>query len=63
MDTHTRINQLLAMAKNTSGASPHEAHTAAIIAANLARKEGLGHLCARARVAVHKASRRLQAEA
>lgn len=58
--TITKIEQLLNLARAGSGASAHEAHTAATIAANLARKNGLGQLVARALVAQRKAACRLE---
>ena len=42
-----KIHHLLRLATD-SGASPHEAHSAASIAVNLARKAGAGHLVAKA---------------
>lgn len=56
---HNKIQQLLKLSTANSGASIHEAHTAASIALKMARESGDGQLVARARVALHKASRRL----
>lgn len=61
-DTTTKINALLRVAATDSGATPHEAHTAATCAVSLARKNGLGHLVARALVAQSKAAKRVERE-
>jgi len=58
-DTTTKINALLRVAAKDSGASAHEAHTAATCAVNLARKHGLGHLVARSLNAQAKAAARV----
>lgn len=58
----TKIHALLRVAASDSGASAHEAHTAASCAVNLARKNGLGHLVARALVAQSKAAKRIERE-
>jgi hypothetical protein len=55
----SKINAMLARTTPESGTTVHEAHTAAVLAGNLARKHGLGHLAARARVAEYKAEARV----
>jgi hypothetical protein len=59
MNPTTKIAALLRVAAKDSGASAHEAHTAASCAVNLARKHGLGHLVARALNAQAKAAARV----
>ena len=54
-----KIESILSRTTPESGTTPHEAHTAACIAGTLARKHGLGHLAARARVAEYKAEARI----
>ena len=61
-DATTKIHALLRVADKESGASAHEAHTAATCAVSLSRKHGLGHLVARALVAQSKAVRRVERE-
>jgi hypothetical protein len=56
-----KIHNLLRLATD-SGASAHEAHTAASIAVTLARKAGAGHLVAKALVAQSKAAKRIERE-
>lgn len=56
-----KIHHLLRLATD-SGASAHEAHTAASIAVTLARKAGAGHLVAKALVAQSKAAKRIERE-
>ena len=58
----TTIHSLLRVAAKDSGASAHEAHTAASCAVNIARKHGLGHMVARALNAQAKAAKRVSRE-
>jgi len=54
MDARNKVEALLSRTVER-GASLHEAHTAAVIAGKLARKNGLALLVARARVQEFKA--------
>lgn len=55
----TKISSLLRIASQDSGATPHEAHTAASIAVDLARKSNTDHLVAKALNAQSKAAARV----
>jgi len=54
-----KVRALLNTAASSSGSTPHEAHTAASIAVDIARKADAGHLVARALNAQAKAAARV----